>query len=570
MMHEYDRSTKNRTGLKASDVCLSYRFFRKEGTIEDVMRMWKPTRIEWSYVTTPETIQAVKKAGLVFVGTLNTIAWDGPDQDGVLFDGGRMVAPWMTHFKSGKGVGWACVNKAPTLPRRIEHMKKLQAQGVSTIQHDDWMFNLHGVFWGGCFCKDCLTGFARYLAQNATPEDMKAVGVETWEGFDYLDYLKTRLGRTSTKDYLDKRGSDPLCSHFRLFQLTSTRQYFEKLMDAGGDVNLTVNSNTTPARIASSFLLDMTDYLVGETDVGSNTNLWETVSMLKMADALHLPQILSPFVRSKPEVPSVRKAIALTYAMGHRMLVPWDVYVGSETDRWFGKVEEYGDVYDFVRTNADLLDGYSPWADVVITAPISSNYAAMAAAGKASKLLMRAGYPCGFAAYGVAGEIVHVPVDPADVRSASVVVGVTPSEAGAEDEAAIRRAAGGCHIVEFDRSRISYRAMVKAVGEVAPPAYRVDDPNVLVLPRWKQDDPKAPRVVHLVNLGASRRPSVWLSDDILGGCGSVDALVLQPGKPVQKLQGKVSGGGIRFSDLDIDVWGVLVINRSGRKPSPEP
>ncbi len=564
-MHEYDRSTRNCTGLKASDVCLSYRFARKEATIEDLMRMWKPTRIEWSYVTTPETIQTVKKAGLVFVGSLNTIAWAGPDQDGVLFDGSRMVAPWMQHFYSGKGVGWACVNKAPTLPRRIEHLKKLQTQGVNTIQHDDWMFNLHGVFWGGCFCKNCVTGFARYLDENATPEDMEAVGVQTWKEFDYLDYLRARLGRTSTKDYLDRRGQDPLCSHFRMFQLMSTRTYFEKLMLAGGDIRLTVNSNMTPPRIAQSFLLDMTDYLVGETDVRSEADLWEIVSMLKMADALNLPQVLSPFPRGTPDVQLVRTAIALTYAMGHRMLVPWDVYIGKEPERWFGKVEEYGDLYDFVRENASLLDGYEAWGNVVVTAPISSNHAAMAAAGESVRILMRAGYPCGIAAYGVAGDIVHVPVSPSDFSRAGAVVKTIPSVTSSEDAAAFASAISEACVVEFDRSQVSSRTMVRQVSELLPPAYRVYDPKLLVLPRWAPNDPNAPRVVHLVNLGTSRQVSVWLSDEVCGSAGaspSFEALLLQPGEPARNVTAVRSAGGLRLRDLDIDVWGMLVIRRN--------
>jgi hypothetical protein len=346
-----------------------------------------------------------------------------------------------------------------------------------------------------------------------------------------------------------------------MFQLRSTRTYFEKLVSSGEDVRLTVNSNMAPQRVAQSFLLDMTDYLVGETDVSSEAHLWEIVSMLKMADAVNLPQVLSPFPRGLPDVQIVRRAIALTYALGHRMLVPWDVYIGKEPERWFGKVEEYGDLYDFVRKNAKMLDGYSPWTNVVVTAPISSNQAAMAAAGKSVRLLMRAGYPCGIAAYGVAGDIVHVPVDPADFRNARAVVQTIPSVTSSEDAAAFERAVSGARVVEFDRSQVGYRTMVRRAGELFPPAYRVDDPKLLVLPRWMPDDPKAPRVVHLVNLGTSKNASVWVSDDI---CGSAEAspsrvVLLRPGKPGQTLEGSVSAGGIRFDGLDIDVWGVLAI-----------
>jgi hypothetical protein len=583
-MHEYDRSTKNRTGLKASDVCLSYRFFRRVSgfplrsnpettagsnpettAVEDVMRMWRPSRIQWSYVSTPETIKTVEKAGLVFEGTLNTIAWDGPDQDAELFDGSREVAPWMTAFHSGKGVGWACVNKAPTLPRRIEQLRKYRELGVNTIQHDDWTFNLHGFSWGGCFCKDCRREFAEYLAKNAAPEDMRAAGVETWEGFDYLDYLKTKLGRTSTKDYLDRRASDPLSKHFRMFQLLSTRDYFEKLV-SGRDIHLSVNGNTTPASLANNFLLDLVDYLEGETPLGTTDDLWNLVYALKMADAVNLPQVISPAPRGKPVVEGIRKAIALSYALGHRMLVPWDVYVGSEKDRWFGTVEEYGDLYDFVRANAGLLDDYEPWGNVVVTVPISYSLAPTTAAREATRLLMRAGYPCRYAAYGTTGEIVHVPVNPADFRNASAVVDLKATGTDPKDEADLTRATEGLNVVDFEVAGAparDYRAVVNKIGELRPPAYRIDDANVLALPRWKPGDPKAPRVVHLVRLGGdSRRVSLWVSDEIRGSHPSADAVLLQPGKPAQNVTAQESAGGLRLSDLDVETWGVIVIPRT--------
>lgn len=245
------------------------------------------------------------------------------------------------------------------------------------------------------------------------------------------------------------------------------------------------------------------------------------------------------------------------------MLVPWDVYIGKEPERWFGTVEEYGDLYDFVRSNAGLLDDYSPWANVVLTVPISSNQAAMAAAAKSTRLLVRAGYPCRLAAYGVAGDIVHVPVDPADFRNADVVVKTIPSVTGAEDGAAVERAVAGVRIVEFDPSQDSYRTMARNVGELVPPAYRVDDSNLLVLPRWKPGDPGAPRVVHLARIGGEmRKASLWLSDACCGKSASLEAVLLQPGQPQQKLTAQKSGDGILFTGIEIDVWGILVISGS--------
>ena len=57
-----------------------------------------------------------------------------------------MVAPWMVKFRKDGGVGWACVNKPATLADRVARLQKLTAEGIHTIQFDDWQFNLSATF----------------------------------------------------------------------------------------------------------------------------------------------------------------------------------------------------------------------------------------------------------------------------------------------------------------------------------------------------------------------------------------------------------------------------------------
>jgi hypothetical protein len=58
------------------------------------------------------------------------------------------------------------------------------------------------------------------------------------------------------------------------------------------------------------------------------------------------------------EVALTRRAIAMCYASGGHLIVPWDVYTGSNSPRYYGKPEQYADLYKFVRDHSQLIDGH--------------------------------------------------------------------------------------------------------------------------------------------------------------------------------------------------------------------
>ncbi len=454
---EYDRAAKNRAGLRRSDVCLSCRGDRKDHPPRDAVREWQPTRVEWSYIMDPDFVAHVQSNRADFVGTLNTVLGEGPDQDAEAFDGSRMVAPWMTGFNDGKGIGWECVNKPESLACRIDRLERIIGMGVDTIQYDDWQCNLASYAWGGgCFCKYCMDGFARHLEENAGQDTMKAAGVKTWLKFNYHGYLQERFGWTTVKELLANREKDPLNEHFRAFHLLSTRKHFEALLDHAEHVcrkpiHLTVNGTMAAGSLSSDFILDKIDYLVGETAVRDHEDFLRIIHMLRMADALNVPQICSPLFEgtTNPDPGIVRRAIALAYAMGHRMLIPWDVWPGPQPQgfkgywRWYGTPAEYGDLYSFVRAQSGLLDGYTACADVVLGAPLASDEATANRTMKKlialSQELALAGYPCRYSAYGMVAGMIHVPADGRDMQGAIALFTSPDGYLAREDRDGFRR-----------------------------------------------------------------------------------------------------------------------------------
>ena len=66
------------------------------------------------------------------------------------------------------------------------------------------------------------------------------------------------------------------------------------------------------------------------------------------------------FTYVSTDICETRRVIATCYANGGHLIVPWDVYLKytpEGSDRYFGKPEEYSDLYGFVRQY-----GFVRWA----------------------------------------------------------------------------------------------------------------------------------------------------------------------------------------------------------------
>jgi len=564
--YTYDRGAKNQTGLRESDICLSCRMVHRDHPARQAIEAWRPTRVEWSYIRDPAFIRFVVDHGALFVGTLNTLGGEGPEYDAERFDGTRMVAPWMTGFNDRGGPGWNTVNKPKTLEWQLDAFRAFAEQGVYTFQHDDWAFNLSSYSWGGGdFSQESLTRFADYLREHASDAQREAAGVASWEGFDYRAYLKERFGWTTVDELKKRRGGDPLNVHWRRFHLRSSRKHFERLLAegeriAGRPVHLSVNARLDhPADI---FPLDLVDYLVGETDIEAGFDPAPLIHMMKLADALCLPQVASPRPRGEVDVRSVRQAIALTYALGHRMLIPWDVWAGPGRPRWFGTLDEYGDLYAFVRDNAGLLDGYRPYAEVALVVAMSSDPISCAESRRLAQGLdvaLRArGVACRYAVAGEVAGLIRVPLEPGDFEGmkAVAVCGETAHWAS-EDVEALKAVERETVFVPRGGLDTMAAALSEAMGR---PWVEVSDERVWAFPRVRRTGDSTRAVVHLVNFGApTNELRVSLARRVVGEGAPLAATLHVPGGEARDVTIDSQGDMAELTVRDVDVWALLAI-----------
>lgn len=281
-------------------------------TFRDAAR-FHATHLMWCYVRDVAFIREAKARGYIFQATLNTIL-DGrpagftPTQGRVMNrDGNLVTAPWMQGWAN---TWWGCVNSAEFRAVYLHHAKIAVEGGADLLQQDDPGFNFAAVNWGGCFCPACQQGFAAFRQEHpdATMHEFQQHSVERFyaDMWPAIDALAGRSIPKSSNNYRGRYGFPHNLFDFGVAELP--------------DVTL-------------------------ESFVESQRNSLREGRV----------QVFTAVTR---KVATNRQGIAMAYATGASMIVPWDVYMGSGEPRYFGTPEEYADLYGFVRASAEVLDGY--------------------------------------------------------------------------------------------------------------------------------------------------------------------------------------------------------------------
>ena len=532
-------------GPALSDVCMSVRSKRGgaqgERDMENV-RAFAPTRMEWVYTRDAQWIAQLHSAGIGYVeSTVNTIMRQGGRT--VAIDGEPLVAPWMVAFDRKNPVYWACSNdpeyRVAILDAAVEGIQA----GADGIQCDDWRMVRASTGWGGCFCKPCMKGFREYLDGELGKADLAGLGIDDIELFDYGEHLKAQ-GIDSKKKYLESYRSLPLTGHFIDFQVQSVRKFFKEFRQklnerTGREVPLSVNTCITPVQ-SGNFIMDIIDYGLGEG--GRFSALGSIAVTARTADALGKRQVISPMPKSVGEA---RAGLVITYASGHLFLVPYDIYMGSNAEgispRYYGKVEEYADLYRFIQKYPELFDGYASPASVGVL--INTDTCDMKALSALSERMIQKGNLFGFILCGQ--KYLDLDVTPERLKGFEAIIAFSPVNGLQEDERAVINSVGINIVESVTDEWLDEMSLIRVEGAS----------DVLALPRVS----KAGSIVcHLLNqndgLGA-REVSVSLSTSLLANAES--AKLFQPGVAPQDLECTVDTERITVTVSKLAEWAIL-------------
>jgi hypothetical protein len=339
------------------------------------------TRVEWVYTKDPGFAEALKRGQRWFGGTLNANGSltkdDGYARD---FDGKVLVAPWMTGW-NGR---WVTTTHPDTQRDFEQQLARYIALGVRSIQHDDPRLQDYAAQnQGGDFNQSTIDGFPAWLASYSDRQVIKLAGLDRFNG-DYRKWLISKYHVTDTADYIKRFRSFSSTTLWLEYVRSTVVAHFKRVRELAHDkeghaIPISMNLSGLTEPIASNpfyFLVPYADYLIAEMKLGDWPQMVSAVATARSLGAGFEPSILPTSTEE------TRIAIASLYALGTQPVVPWDTYVGNDksgkAQRFYGKPEDFADLYKFVRANPTLFDDLELAANVGVLVPVDS--------GKASQI----------------------------------------------------------------------------------------------------------------------------------------------------------------------------------------
>jgi hypothetical protein len=355
----------------------------------------------------------------------------------------------------------------------------------------------------------------------------------------------------------------PLWAHWTTYQCRAAAAFMRELHElaastAGHPVLMGANAGLLwPRHLADYQTLDL---FSAETDHHAARHQFSDTPLFayRLADAVDRPYAATAsggdwaHIKERNLPGLVRGWIALSYAAGHRFMVPnhqW-CYTPEKGTHWYnGPAEKFAPLYQFVRQNPSLFDDYSAFADVAVVLPHRSFVAnpdrwfalcQQLVANNLTYRLLLGG-----------DDIVDHPLTREPLAANRFLL------APARDE-----------LLPADRQLLDEHTKVHAAfSDVSAvltgitPAVRVTpDQPVRVLPRTKPGS----AVIHLLNyryeVGQDdviplRNVRITINASALGLPNQTACSLFQPGRAPQTLP--VTQGGVEIPELGL--WGLVVL-----------
>jgi len=294
--------------------------------------------------------------------------------------GEPFVVPWLwDHKYKGQRAWWWCTN-SPLYRRYLQQrLVEVMRAGPDGLHIDDYRGTSGAVTWlPACFCPHCMAGFREYLGKAVPREKLAALGIKDLDAFDYRKFLLDR--GVTLERYNNDRTKLPLAAEFLDFQVRASTafvaEYRHKAEELRGrPLALCVNSGLDDPQALA--ITPQLSYFCSEVEhqAASRAMPLHPVYVYKLADGLDRPVAATAgggdwaYIAEHKLPGLVRLWIALAYAHGQNFMPPhrqW-CYTRSKGTHWYaGPTEEFVWLYQFVRDNARLLDGYEAVASLAL------------------------------------------------------------------------------------------------------------------------------------------------------------------------------------------------------------
>ena len=546
--------------LKRSDVVFMYQASRQ--TYQD----YGATLVAWGGRPTAKSLADAE--GLKFFGSVGMVTefsryyerFPETYEQGLCRDieGKPYKVPWLTdHQHKGVPYWWCCTRQRLFRQYLSERVAGTVKAGADGVHIDDHLGTAGGISQGGCFCDRCVEEFPAYL-KGLPNDELARLGVGNPDGFNYRDavrdWLKEKPGRRVQQH--------PLWSQWRIYQLQWAAKFMEELRSlaartAGHPVPMGANA----CLLWGPHLCDYKclDLFSAEIPHHAEARRFSDDPLVayRLADAVGRPLASTAaghdwaFIKEQNLPGLVQGWIAFSYAAGHALMVPnrqW-CYTPQKGTHWYeGPKEKFAPLYQFVRQNAALFDGYTSHADLTVAfAQRTFGRDPGKVIGLCNKLA------AANISYRIAlggNEVVDHPLPAEDVREAARLLVIEPKDFSPPDQQLLATVEGERRCDNLEQ----------ALASVAP-AVHVESADALrVLPRVRP----GLAVIHLVNwtydpsrAGVAPIKNVRLKMNLraLGIPNVTEARLLAPGLQPETLD-------IRDSNVtvpELALWAVLEI-----------
>lgn len=465
---------------------------------------------------------------------------------------------------------WWCTN-SPEYRRYLDHRLQQVARAKPDGLHiDDYSGTAGCVTWlAGCFCRHCMAGFREHLGANVPKEKLAELGIADLAGFNYGDYLKSK--GVTPEDYKKRRASLPLAAEFHDFQVKANTRYVAEyhrraIELRGAPMSLAVNSGlTSPDSLAIAPHLSYFCCEVGHGAAGGKPPL-HPIYVYKLADGLDRPVTSTAsgqdwaFVMEHNRPGLVRTWAALSYAFGHSFMAPhrqW-CYTQEKGTHWYsGPTEEYAWLYQFVRQNARLLDGYEAVAPVAVVYDNAARRKGRAAIEPVCTALAARNVPFTVAVAG--DDWLDYRLDREKLARFKAVVVAKDLEMDGPQRALIEEVRAQGRLVAWPDDA--------ALDKLAPAPVKIEGSDqVMAVPRAVPGDAKAPAVVHLLNrqydaerdaMAPQKDFTLRLRRGLFGDRAPAKAVLHAPRAAPVPLEAAQDGDDLALKVPLLDLWGIV-------------
>lgn len=294
-------------------------------------------------------------------------------------------APLRAHWVTVDGIGQECYLADRNNPVWREYLKavvRIQIDaGAPGIQLDETDVPLLALRYGGCFCKDCTTGFRAYLQSlGEAPDELAGVDLAT---FDYGAWLRGQGFTTGTAPQ-----RYPLYAHYVRFQEHAIADTFRELALYAKEY---ARSQGRTIRLAGNFydcapyydpMVEHVDVLVTEMRETRYQQPWYFRHGVGLSRGKPLVAVENPYggvteqLLGKLQHGRARDLFRLTIfeasAMGANMSLPYGSWLGTEVKDSFWVPRELAvEVGRFLKRIDPLISNVSHNSTAVVY-PVAS------------------------------------------------------------------------------------------------------------------------------------------------------------------------------------------------------